>query len=72
MEKNRFIENFKKQFEEDNIQLDINTEFRTVPGWDSMTSLMVVAMFDEIYNTNVTSEDLEKSKTILDLFNLIK
>lgn len=68
----KFIENIKEQFEDENFELDENTEFRHLDGWDSMTSLMIVAMFDDVYNTSISSEELEKSQTILDLFNLIK
>jgi acyl carrier protein len=67
-----FIKNFKLQFEDENFDLYENTEFRHLDGWDSMTSLMIVAMFDDVYNTSISSEELEKAQTILDLYNLIK
>ena len=67
-----FIKNFKEQFEDENFEVSENTQFRKLDGWDSMTSLMIVAMFDEHYNTTITSEDLEEAQTILELYNLIK
>ena len=69
---NDFIENFKKQFEDENIVVKPNTVFRDLDGWDSLTSLMVVAMFDEIYNVSINSDHLQSATTIKDLYNFIK
>ena len=66
-----FIVNLKKQFEDENIIVKPNTVFRDLYGWDSMTSLMVVAMFDEIYDVSVNSDHLQSAKTVQDLYNLI-
>ena len=60
-----FIKNFKEQFEDENFEVSEKTQFRKLVGWDSMTSLIIVAMFDEHYNTTITSEDLEEAQTIL-------
>lgn len=68
---NDFIENFKKQFEDENIVVKPNTVFRDLDGWDSLTSLMVVAMFDEIYNVSINSDHLQSATTIKDLYNFI-
>ena len=72
MELTEFLKNFKDQFEEEDFELDETTEFRSLDGWDSMTSLMVVAMFDDIYGVAISSDDLDKSETLYDLFKLTK
>ena len=61
MELTKFLTNFKDQFEEEDFELDETTKFRSLEGWDSMTSLMVVAMFDDIYGVTISSDDLDKS-----------
>jgi acyl carrier protein len=72
MEFNLFIDNFRKQFEDENFEVTPDTKFRSLEGWDSMTSLMVIAMFDETYNVVISSEELTKAETVEDLFNFIK
>ena len=67
----RFIENFKAQFEDDNIEINSSTKFRELSGWDSMTSLMVISMFDEIYGTVLSSEELNGAQTVGELYQLI-
>ena len=67
----RFIENFRIQFEDDNIEITSSTTFRELAGWDSMTSLMVISMFDEIYGTVLSSEELNGAQTVGELYELI-
>lgn len=67
----RFIENFRIQFEDDNIEITSSTKFRELAGWDSMTSLMVISMFDEIYGTVLSSEELNGAQTVGELYELI-
>lgn len=72
MEFNLFVDNFRKQFEDENFEVTLDTKFRTLEGWDSMTSLMLIAMFDETYNVSISSEELTKAETVEDLFTFIK
>lgn len=66
-----FINNLKAQFEDENLQINSNTKFRELEGWDSMTSLMVISMFDEIYGMVISSEALNSAQTVNDLYQLI-
>lgn len=49
-----------------------DTEFRNTEEWSSMHSLIVIAMIDVEYGVTISGEDLLKSKTVNDLFNLVK
>lgn len=73
MELEKFIKNFAAQFEEtDASEFSANTAFRDLEEWSSLTVLFIIAMVDEEYSTKLTGDDIRKSKTILDLFNIVK
>ena len=73
MELDKFIKNFTDQFDElDSIEISAETEFRDIKGWSSFTVLSVIAMADEYYNVKLTNDDIRNSKTVFDLFTIIK
>jgi acyl carrier protein len=37
-----------------------------------MTALSLIAMADEEYNVRITGDEIKKSNTVADLYNLIK
>jgi acyl carrier protein len=49
-----------------------DTNFRAIEEWSSMHSLIVIALIDVEYEVTISGEDLLNSKTINDLFNLVK
>lgn len=40
-------------------------------GWDSMATVMFIAMADEKYAKQIAGDSVFKAKTIIDLFQLI-
>ena len=48
---------------------DVLTDF---DGWDSLTSLSIIAMIDADYNVNISAEELVSLKTIGELEGYIK
>jgi acyl carrier protein len=72
MEINQFLEKFAEQFDEsDNSKFTPDAEFRNIEGWDSMTALSVIAMVDTEYNVTVTGDDIKKSNTIKELYEIV-
>jgi acyl carrier protein len=72
MKEDKFIREFIEELEEvPNIKIDLNTRFRDLDDWDSMTSMMIITMIDENYNVIITPEEMLKAKTLKDLYNLI-
>lgn len=68
----RFLEHFSAQFEGLSVsEVSLETEFRQLPDWSSMQSLMVMASFDWEYGVTVSAEELKASKTIGDLYQLV-
>ncbi len=65
----------KMEVEIDGIQpgtLQPDTNFRALAEWSSMHSLILIAFIDVEYDVTISGEDLLNSKTIDDLFNLVK
>jgi len=73
MEFKDFVNNFADQFEDMDISaLKEETEFKTLYNWSSLTALMVIAMIDEEYSVKVNGDDIRKSKTLKDLYEIVK
>ena len=68
----KFIELFKETVEIEGFDIDLNTKFREIEKWDSLTFLSVLAMLDEEYDVIIEGNDFRKLETIEDLINEIK
>lgn len=73
MELNKFIQNFAEQFDETDIEVfTAETNFNEIDEWSSLTALSILAMIDEEYDVKLTGDDMRKSKTVGDIFNIVK
>jgi len=73
MNLSEFIENFKEILDEpEEINLLPETSFKDIDEWDSLTNLSLMAMVDSDYNIKLNADEINESKTLLDLFALIK
>lgn len=73
MELKEFIENFANQFDDtDASEIKADTEFRELDEWSSLIALSVIAMVDEEYDIAIKGDDIRNSKTVEDLFNIVK
>lgn len=73
MEINSFIEKFAEQLEEVKVKdLKPETKFRDIEEWSSLMALSIIAMVDEEYEVIIKGEDIRYSKTINDLFEVVK
>ena len=72
MDINEFVSYFAEQFEEtDSTLFTPQTNFRNNDEWSSLTALTIIAMVDEKYSVKLTGDDLRKSVTIEDVFNIV-
>jgi acyl carrier protein len=72
MEINLFVKNFAELFEETEAGIfKPALKFREIEEWSSLAALSVIAMVDEKYNVNLTGDDIRKSLTIEDIFNIV-
>lgn len=73
MELKDFIENFAAQFDEtDASEFKAETEFKKLDEWSSLLALSIIAMVDEEYDVRIKGDDIRNSRTIEDLYNVVK
>jgi acyl carrier protein len=72
MEKNDFLNSFQEQFEDtDASEITFETVYKDLPEWNSMMALVIIAFVDEKYEITVTGADLQNTRTVEDLYNIV-
>ena len=73
MELKEFIENFAEQFDDTDVsEIQADTEYRELDDWTSLTALSIIAMIDEEYDVQLRADEMRKTQTIQELFDLVK
>lgn len=73
MEIKDFISNFADQFEDtDTTVFNPETKFRELDEWSSLSALSILAMVDEEYDVQLKADEMRKTNTIQELFDLVK
>lgn len=73
MEIKEFIEDFADQFEDTDASVFTpETKFRELDEWSSLSALSILAMIDEEYDVQVKADEMRKTNTIQELFDLVK
>lgn len=68
-----FVDRIADSFESSGREnFNSETKYRTLPDWDSLAALSIIAMANSVYGIQLKGEDIRKSETINDLYNLIK
>ena len=68
-----FIENFAEQFDDtESSEIQADTEYRELDEWTSLTALSIIAMIDEEYDVQLKADEMRKTQTIQELFDLVK
>ena len=71
MDIQQFTQNVADQFDELNVELTPETQFRKVEGWTSLVALLVITMVDEEYGIVLPPEEMRKTNTIQELYDLV-
>lgn len=72
MEMKEFIANFADQFDEIDVDtLTAETNFRNLEEWSSLVALSVMAMVDDEYEVELKADEMRKTNTIQELFDLV-
>lgn len=67
----QFIENFLSATDfQTPVEVTADTVLTKLPEWDSLAALGVIVMFDMEYGKTITGEDLKKTRTLGDLYQL--
>lgn len=72
MDTEQFVRQFAEQFDDistDDFSLD--TKFKENDEWGSMTALSIIAMVDNSYSVRLTGDDIRKSSSIKDIYNIV-
>lgn len=48
-----------------------NTVFKDLPGWDSLVSISLIVMVSDEYGISINGETIRSCKTIRDLFEAV-
>jgi acyl carrier protein len=68
-----FIKNFYEILEDTEAnEINQNTDYKNLDEWDSMTSLMLIAMVDEKYGKQVIGIDIKECLTLENLYDRIQ
>ncbi len=68
-----FIGNIEQEFVDlEPGKLKPDTVFRDVFEWNSVNALILIAMVNAEYDVELTADDLRQSKTIQDIFGIVK
>tara|TARA_B110000238_G_scaffold198670_1_gene243886 strand:+ start:598 stop:819 length:222 start_codon:yes stop_codon:yes gene_type:complete len=70
---NEFITNFYEILDDTEVdEINKKTDFKNLDEWDSMTTLMLIAMVDEKYERQINGADIKESITLEDLHTRIQ
>ena len=53
-------------------EVKMNEELASFEAWDSLTILSIIALADETYNVSLTADEINDSKTVGGLKDMIK
>lgn len=67
-----FISKFKEQLQgHDGSDITLDTIFRDLDAWDSMTGMAVQLIMNDDLNANISDEDFLACKTVSDLYKYV-
>jgi len=67
-----FIEKFSFAIEVEPSTLGADTDFKALDIWDSLNTLSIIAMADADFNVALSGQDVESSRTVGDLWQIVK
>lgn len=72
MEITDFINIFKESFDEIETEINANTVYKEIDEWTSMQALLLIAHVDDTLNVVLDADSIKDTKTVGDLFKLVK
>lgn len=68
MNTDKFINLFAETIEVESSGLTLETKFRELEEWSSISIMLLIAMFDSEFNKEISTEDIKQCNTINDLY----
>jgi acyl carrier protein len=71
MNKINFLKELHEELEIESIEfLTLNTNFKDLEEWDSMTAMVLIGFVNQNFNKNLNSDEIEKCETFSDIINI--
>lgn len=71
MMKEQFLKAFAEALERQ-APLHLEDEFRSLPDWDSLSHMSLIAMLDTEFNVQMETAEFERMKTVGDLLRFVE
>ena len=73
MDINQFVKDFADEFlDTDPSEFSVDTEYKDLDEWSSMTAMAIMSMIDTKYGIDVTQVEIRMADTIGSLFSIIE
>jgi acyl carrier protein len=73
MELNDFIKRFKEQYiDADDIVLDVDTDFRSIDSYDSLTGMSILVMIKDEFDIEITDDKYRSLHTVAEVYKYIQ
>ena len=71
--KESFLGNFVEQLlEPDEVKIDMDTNFRDLDEWDSMTGMTILVMIQDEYKIDLPADHFRTLNTVGDIFDFVE
>jgi acyl carrier protein len=71
MNKINFLKELHEELEIESIEfLTLDTNFKDLEEWDSMTAMVLIGFVNQNFNKNLNSDEIEKCETFSDIINI--
>jgi acyl carrier protein len=67
-----FLNLVKEVLEIENLEINMDDDFRSLEVWDSLANLSLVAMIDDEFGVVIETQRFKELKTFRDIFNEIE
>lgn len=68
----KFIEKFRNQLEDVNVELSPDLDYVNSDFWDSLTAITIQMMIEDEYNVKVDIKELSSFKSLNELYQFIE
>jgi len=72
IDKQTFLNQFKEQYIGDTSSLTLDSEFRKVDSWDSLTGMSILVMIKDEYDIDMSADALKACVTISDVYDFVE
>ncbi|UPK70421.1 acyl carrier protein [Chitinophaga filiformis] len=72
IDKQTFLNQFKEQYIGETSSLTLESEFRKIDSWDSLTGMSILVMIKDEYDIDMSADALKACITIGDVYDFVE